>query len=94
MEVIEQDFMAAVKELGLTFLMAKLDGSLGLDSKSDATPIWYNMLDQEVVSDHVISFWLNRNAQDENGGDLVFGGWIPVTIFDNILMWLSQGRSL
>lgn len=61
--------------------MAKFDGILGLGFKefavADATPVWYNMVDQGVVSEPVFSFWLNRNAQDENGGELVFGGVDP-----------------
>eukprot|EP00250_Pteridium_aquilinum_P020514 c24841_g3_i1 orf=259-1737(-) len=78
MEVSEQAFMEAVKEPGLTFLLAKFDGILGLGFKEfavgDATPVWYNMVDQGLVSEPVFSFWLNRNAQDDKGGELVFGG--------------------
>lgn len=32
------------------------------------------MLDQNLVPEPVFSFWLNRNANDENGGELIFGG--------------------
>ncbi|MCO5583981.1 hypothetical protein L7F22_037899 [Adiantum nelumboides] len=81
MEVTEQAFMEAVKEPGVTFLLAKFDGILGLGFKEisvgDATPVWYNMVEQGLVSEPVFSFWLNRNAQEEKGGELIFGGMDP-----------------
>lgn len=81
LEVTEQVFMEATKEPGLTFMLAKFDGIFGLGFKqiavADATPVWYNMLDQGLVSEPVFSFWLNRDAEDDNGGELVFGGMDP-----------------
>lgn len=40
------------------------------------TPVFgrYNMVAQGLVKEPVFSFWLNRNVNDENGGELVFGG--------------------
>lgn len=36
------------------------------------------MIDQGLVKEEVFSFWLNRDASDEdNGGELVFGGSDP-----------------
>jgi phytepsin len=32
------------------------------------------MIQQSLVTDKVFSFWLNRNANDINGGEIVFGG--------------------
>ncbi|XLR66360.1 aspartic proteinase A1-like [Arachis hypogaea] len=37
----------------------------------------YNMLDQGFVKELVFSFWLNRNPEEENGGELVFRGVDP-----------------
>ncbi|MCO5583939.1 hypothetical protein L7F22_037857 [Adiantum nelumboides] len=78
MEVTEQAFMEVVKEPGVTFLLGKLDSILGLEFKGvsvgDATPVWYNMVEQGLVSESVFSFWLNRNAQEVKGGELIFGG--------------------
>lgn len=81
LEVTEQVFMEATKEPGLTFLLAKFDGIFGLGLKEiavgDVTPAWYNMLEQGLLAEPVFSFWLNRNADDDNGGELVFGGIDP-----------------
>lgn len=32
------------------------------------------MVKQGLVKDQVFSFWFNRKANDEDGGELVFGG--------------------
>ncbi|KAJ7558159.1 hypothetical protein O6H91_04G027100 [Diphasiastrum complanatum] len=77
-----QVFAEATSEPGLTFLAAKFDGILGLGfkqiSQDQVTPLWYNIVHQKLVAQPVFSFWLNRNAADENnGGELVFGGVDP-----------------
>lgn len=35
------------------------------------------MVKQGLVEKPVFSFWLNRNLQDEEGGEIVFGGVDP-----------------
>ncbi|CAH2071571.1 unnamed protein product [Thlaspi arvense] len=37
----------------------------------------YNMIDKGLVKEPVFSFWLNRNPQDPEGGQIVFGGMDP-----------------
>lgn len=32
------------------------------------------MMEQGLVSEPIFSFWLNRHADDANGGELIFGG--------------------
>ncbi|KAK4398925.1 Aspartic proteinase [Sesamum angolense] len=79
--VKDQEFIEATREPSVTFLVAKFDGILGLGfqeiSVGNATPVWYNMLRQGLVKEPVFSFWLNRNVEEEEGGELVFGGVDP-----------------
>lgn len=35
------------------------------------------MVEQGLVKEPVFSFWLNRNAEEEEGGEIVFGGVDP-----------------
>ncbi|GMN36364.1 hypothetical protein TIFTF001_005971 [Ficus carica] len=79
--VKNQEFIEATSEPGVTFLVAKFDGILGLGfqeiSVGNAVPVWYNMVEQGLVKEPVFSFWLNRKAGEEEGGELVFGGVDP-----------------
>jgi phytepsin len=79
--VENQKFIETTREPGLTFLVAKFDGILGLGfqeiSVGNVVPVWYNMVKQGLVKEEVFSFWLNRNAQEAEGGEIVFGGVDP-----------------
>lgn len=35
------------------------------------------MVNQGLVNEPVFSFWFNRNADEEEGGEIVFGGMDP-----------------
>ncbi|XP_074321063.1 aspartic proteinase-like isoform X1 [Silene latifolia] len=76
--VKNQVFIEATREASLTFLLGKFDGILGLGFQEIAvknvTPVWYNMVGQELVSEEVFSFWLNRDPEGKIGGEIVFGG--------------------
>ncbi|CAF2125370.1 unnamed protein product [Brassica napus] len=77
----DQEFIEATNEPGITFLVAKFDGILGLGFKEiavgNSTPVWYNMVEKGLVKEQIFSFWLNRNPQDQEGGEIVFGGVDP-----------------
>ncbi|GAV73214.1 Asp domain-containing protein/SapB_2 domain-containing protein/SapB_1 domain-containing protein [Cephalotus follicularis] len=79
--VKDQEFIEATREPSVTFLVAKFDGILGLGFKEiavgDAVPVWYNMIEQGLIKEPVFSFWLNRNTEEEQGGEIVFGGVDP-----------------
>lgn len=79
--VKNQEFIEATREPSITFLVAKFDGILGLGfqeiSVGNAVPVWYNMVKQGLIKEPVFSFWLNRNAEDDEGGEIVFGGVDP-----------------
>ncbi|XP_050214036.1 aspartic proteinase A1 isoform X2 [Mercurialis annua] len=79
--VKDQDFIEATKEPGVTFMVAKFDGILGLGfqeiSVGNAVPVWYNMISQGLIKEPAFSFWLNRKTEEEEGGEIVFGGVDP-----------------
>jgi len=76
--VKNQKFAEATKEPGLAFVAAKFDGILGMGfstiSINHLPTVFDTMVAQGVVEDSVFSFWLNRNPDDSNGGQLVLGG--------------------
>jgi phytepsin len=77
-----QTFAEVTGEPGIAFLFAKFDGILGMafDSISvdHVTPVWYNLLKQDLVASPVFSFWLNRQpGATITGGELTLGGVDP-----------------
>jgi len=74
----DQGFAEATALPGITFLVAKFDGILGLGfdsiSVDGVTPPWYNLLAQGLVKEPVFSVWLSKDPRGQNGGQLFFGG--------------------
>ncbi|KAJ6737842.1 BETA-SITE APP-CLEAVING ENZYME ISOFORM A-RELATED [Salix koriyanagi] len=89
--VKDQEFIEATKEPSITFLAAKFDGILGLGFKEisvgDAVPVWDNMIKHGLIKEPVFSFWLNRNAEDEQGGEIAIGSstWVMSLLVINQL---------
>ncbi|KAK8672216.1 hypothetical protein V6N13_110589 [Hibiscus sabdariffa] len=79
--VKNQEFMEAIKEPDLTFLLAKSDGVLGLGFQEilggNVVHVWYNMVNQGLAKQPAFSFWLNNNPEYDFGGEFVFGGMDP-----------------
>ncbi|KAF5190029.1 Aspartic proteinase, partial [Thalictrum thalictroides] len=79
--VKDQVFIEATREGSLTFVLSKFDGILGLGfqeiSVGDTAPVWYNMVEQGLVSEKIFSFWLNRDPASEEGGEFIVGGADP-----------------
>jgi len=83
LNVVKTTFAEATAEPGLGFVVGKFDGILGMAFPNIAvdgvSPVWYNIIEQKLVTDNVFSFWLNRTAapKPSTGGELVLGGYDP-----------------
>ncbi|XP_066559237.1 pepsin A-like isoform X1 [Amia ocellicauda] len=98
-----QIFGLSKTEPGLFLYYSKFDGILGLSypsiSASGATPVFDNMMAQDLVSQDVFSFYLSR-SNSHTGSVLTFGGfdssyfngeiyWVPVAsqTYWEVTMW-------
>ncbi|XP_053249326.1 cathepsin E [Podarcis raffonei] len=89
--VANQQFAESVNEPGSTFLDSEFDGILGLAYPSLAvdgvTPVFDNMMAQNLVNLPIFSVYLNRNPDSSIGGELIFGGFDP-SHFSGSLNWI------
>jgi len=85
LKVPGQTFAEAVEEPGTTFVTSKFDGVFGLAfpilSASGLPPL-FNMLKQNLIANSMVSFHLRKDGGEDNGGEIVFGGWND-DLFDN-----------
>lgn len=76
--VTGQLFAEAHKQPGISFIAAKFDGILGMAfdtiSVNHITPVFQNMVAQGKLPNAVFGFWLDRNLNNSNGGELLLGG--------------------
>jgi cathepsin D len=76
-----QTFAEATNEPGITFVAAKFDGILGLAfpeiSVDGVLPPFFNAVQQGIISNPIMGFWLDRNPNNTNGGELSIGAADP-----------------
>ncbi|KAL6420007.1 hypothetical protein ACFW04_004342 [Cataglyphis niger] len=93
--VQNQTFAEAIKEPSLTFIFAKFDGILGMGystiSVDGVTPVFDNMVLQDLVPEPVFSFYLNRNSSSKDGGELILGG-IDHNRYDGELLYVPVSK--
>ncbi|KAF5897545.1 cathepsin D [Clarias magur] len=79
--VQKQIFGEATKQPGMTFVVAKFDGILGMAYPRIAVdgvpPVFDMIMSQKKVEKNVFSFYLNRNPDTQPGGELLLGGTDP-----------------
>ncbi|CAH0559169.1 unnamed protein product [Brassicogethes aeneus] len=87
-----QAFAEAITQPGSTFIAGKFDGILGMgyasNSIDEVAPVFDNMVAQGSVDEPVFSFYLNRDSDDELGGELILGGTDPAH-YEGEITWVD-----
>lgn len=73
-----QDFAEATEEPGLAFAFGRFDGIMGLGfdtiSVNRIVPPFYKMIDQGLIDEPVVSFYLSNTNNEGEGSEATFGG--------------------
>ena len=73
-----QDFAEATEEPGLAFAFGRFDGIMGLGfdtiSVNRIVPPFYQMIDQGLIDEPVVSFYLSNNNNEGDESEAMFGG--------------------
>jgi len=77
LNIANQQFVETTDEPGLTWIVAQFDGIMGMGwpaiAQGIVPTVFDNAVSQKLV-DPIFSFYLNRNANATDGGELTLGG--------------------
>lgn len=78
LKIKHQDFGEVTQEPGLAFAFGRFDGIMGLGydtiSVDKVVPPFYQMVNQDLVSEPVFAFYLGSSSTEGDDSELVFGG--------------------
>jgi cathepsin D len=81
LSIKSQTFAETSTEPGIAFLLAKFDGLLGMAFQSisvdNVVPPFQNAISQGLVTNPVFAFWLSRDPNAKNGGEMSIGSVDP-----------------
>ncbi|KAL2056415.1 hypothetical protein ABVK25_003438 [Lepraria finkii] len=73
-----QDFAEATQEPGLAFAFGRFDGIMGLGfdtiSVNKIVPPFYKMIDQKLIDEPIVSFYLSNTNNKGDESEAMFGG--------------------
>jgi len=92
----DQTFAEAITQPGITFVAGQFDGILGLGYPNIAvngiTPPFNTLIEQGKVDAPEFSFYLNRDPNGEQGGNIDIGGMDPDYYVEGTTTWLPVSK--
>ena len=77
-KIKKQDFAEATQEPGLAFAFGRFDGIMGLGydtiSVNKIVPPFYNMINQGLIDEPIVSFFLSDTNNEGDESEAMFGG--------------------
>ncbi|XP_077190641.1 gastricsin-like [Paroedura picta] len=88
--ITNQQFGLSETEPGTNFVYAQFDGILGLAypaiSAGGATTVVQGLMQENLLSAPVFSFYLSGQESSQNGGELVLGG-VDTSLYSGEIVW-------
>nr|XP_006130474.1 gastricsin-like [Pelodiscus sinensis] len=95
--VTSQEFGLSENEPGTNFLYAQFDGILGMAYPSlavgGATTALQGMLQENLLSQPIFSFYLSSQPSSQYGGEVVFGG-VDSSLYSGQIYWAPVTQQL
>nr|XP_060629048.1 gastricsin-like [Anolis sagrei ordinatus] len=95
--VTKQEFGLSKNEPGANFIYAEFDGILGMAYPSlavgGATTALEGMLQENLLSEPIFSFYLSRQPTSQYGGEVTFGG-VDTRLYSGQIYWAPVTQEL